>query len=136
METLAPANDPRPEQPQDRGERSGAALRAFFKIAEAWRLTADEQLVLLGSPARSTLFKWKKEGGHLSQDTFERISYILGIYKALEILFPDDNAADEWVRKPNNAPMFNGASALQRILGGKVADLYIVRSYLDAQRGG
>ena len=43
---------------------------------------------------------------------------------------------DEWVRRPNSAPLFNGQSALQRMLGGQVADLYVVRQYLDAQRGG
>jgi hypothetical protein len=44
--------------------------------------------------------------------------------------------ADEWVRRPNAAPLFGGRSALDRMLGGQVADLYVVRQYLDAQRGG
>ena len=44
--------------------------------------------------------------------------------------------ADEWLRRPNSAPLFGGQSALQRMLGGQVADLYVVRQYLDAQRGG
>ena len=65
----------------------------------------------------------------------DRISYILGIYKALQILLPDTGAADNWIRQPNNASFFNGQSALDRMRGGKVADLYVVRQYLDAQRG-
>ena len=66
----------------------------------------------------------------------ERISYVLGIHKALEILFPDPVRADAWVRRPNDAPLFGGRSALERMLGGNVSDLYVVRQYLDAQRGG
>ena len=58
------------------------------------------------------------------------------IYKALRILLPDDKAADGWVRLPNAAPLFGGRSALERMLGGQVGDLYVVRQYLDAQRGG
>ncbi|HEX7051983.1 MAG TPA: MbcA/ParS/Xre antitoxin family protein [Longimicrobiales bacterium] len=126
-------------QPAPAGNRDFArpALRAFFRIAELWDLSVDEQIRLLGAPARSTYFKWKKEGAdHLSKDTLERISYLLGIYKALQILLPDPQLADAWVRRPNDAPPFGGASALDRMLSGNVADLYVVRRYLDAQLGG
>ena len=125
-------------QPAASSERlSGAALRTFFRIAEAWRLSAEEARVLLGNPSRSTFFAWKKAGdGQLTRDTLERISYILGIYKALQILLPDPAAADGWVRKPNDAPLFGGHPALRRMLSGNVADLYVVRQYLDAVRGG
>jgi Protein of unknown function (DUF2384) len=66
----------------------------------------------------------------------ERLSYLFGIYAALQILLPVASQADAWVRKPNAAPVFGGKSALERMLGGQVADLYVVRHYLDAQRGG
>ena len=72
----------------------------------------------------------------LPQDTLERISYVLGIYRALQILLPDPERADVWVRRPNDAPLFGGASALDRMLGGQVADLFVVRQYLDAELGG
>ncbi|WP_292938387.1 MbcA/ParS/Xre antitoxin family protein [Noviherbaspirillum sp.] len=117
---------------------SAAAVRAFGNIARLWQLDLDEQLTLLGSPPRSTFYKWKKapEAAHLGRDTLERISYILGIYKALQILLPEEKAADSWIRKPNTAPPFGGKSALDRMLSGNVADLYVVRQYLDAMRGG
>jgi len=116
---------------------SGPALRTFFRIADAWRLSGEEARTLLGDPPRSTYFVWKKTGhGQLGRDALERISYILGIYKALQILLPDPAAADAWVRKPNAAPVFGGKPALQRMLSGNVADLYVVRQYLDAWRGG
>jgi hypothetical protein len=71
----------------------------------------------------------------LPRDTLERLSYIFGIYKALQILLPRSDAADAWVKKANTAPIFGGRSALERMLSGQVADLYVVRQYLDAQRG-
>lgn len=115
---------------------SGPALRAFFNIASAWNLNAKQQRTLLGNPPSSTFFKWKRDmGGSVSRDVLERISYVLGIYKALQILFPDTERADAWISKPNTAPLFGGHSALDRMLAGNVSDLYAVRQYLDAQRG-
>lgn len=117
---------------------AAAGIRAFARIAQLWGLDVDQQLTLLGHPSRSTFFKWKKqpETAALTRDTLERISYILGIYKALQILFPDPDAADAWVSKPNQAPLFGGRSALERMLSGNVSDLFLVRQYLDAIRGG
>jgi hypothetical protein len=121
----------------DRQSVSGPALRTFFRIAELWGLSVQEQMTLLGVTARSTYFRWKKCGDVvLPKDTLERISYVLGICKALQVLLPDERAADGWVRRPNAAPPFAGGSALDRMLSGQVADLFVVRQYLDAQRGG
>lgn len=115
---------------------AAAALRAFFQIADRWGLNTAQQRVLLGNPPASTYFKWKKAlDGSLPRDALERISYLLGIYKALQILLPDAQRADHWVSEPNSAPLFGGDSALQRMLGGNVSDLFVVRQYLDAQRG-
>jgi hypothetical protein len=114
-----------------------AGLRTFFRIAEAWRLSIEEQMTLLGLTSRSTYFKYKREGAdRLSPDLLERLSYLFGIYKNLQVLLPDPIAADGWVRKPNDAPLFNGQSALERMLSGRMSDLYLVRKYLDAERGG
>ena len=114
----------------------GAGMRAFTRIAELWHLSIPEQLALLGITSRSTYFKWRKEPQpRLPRDTLERLSYLLGIYKALQLLLPDTRVADEWIRRPNEAPQFGGKSALERMLSGNVVDLYVVRQYLDAQRG-
>lgn len=120
-------------------ERMAAAgLRAFVRIAEAWGLSVDEQLALLGQPPRSTYFAWRKQPDRASlpRDTLERLSNLLGIYKSLQILLPDAAAADAWVRKPNAAVLFGGRSALDRMLAGNVGDLSLVRRYLDGVRGG
>jgi hypothetical protein len=114
-----------------------AALRTFFRIASAWELTQAEARALLGDPPESTYYKWKSgKVGSVPGDLLERISYVLGIYKALQILLPDPAAADAWVRRPNAAPLFNGRSALELMLSGRVADLFLVRQYLDWERGG
>lgn len=114
-----------------------AALQGFFNITEQWELTAKQQRCLLGTPPESTFFKWKsnKSAKQLDNATLERISYILGIHKALRILLPTEKAAYAWVNKPNNAPLFLGQSALSRMLSGRVADLYVIRKYLDGERG-
>lgn len=114
----------------------GPALRSFFKLAEQWNLRMAEQRKLLGDPPESTFYKWKRQqDGALGRDTIERISYLLGIWKDLQILFSDPAQADAWLHKPNQATLFGGHSALERMLSGNVADLYVVRQYLDAQRG-
>ena len=115
---------------------SAPALRSFFRLAQAWKLPIAAQRKLLGDPPESTFYKWKRlQDGALGRDTLERISYLLGIFKALQILFPDPVQADAWLHKPNAAPLFGGHSALERMLSGNVADLFVVRQYLDAQRG-
>jgi len=123
-----------PLQPK---EVSAPALRTVFRILAAWGLSNKEQMKLLGSPPKSSFYRWKQgESVALPQDTLERLSYILGIYSALQVLLPRPEAADAWIKKPNAAPLFGGRSALERMLSGQVADIYVVRQYLDAQRGG
>ncbi|MFM0736994.1 MbcA/ParS/Xre antitoxin family protein [Paraburkholderia xenovorans] len=119
-------------------EMSAAGLRAFFNIARDWDLSAEEQIVLLGSPGRSTYFKWKQapQTARLGRDTLERLSLLLGIYKALQILLPQPSAADTWIKRPNSAAPFGGRRALDRMLAGNISDLVAVRQYLDAMRGG
>jgi hypothetical protein len=111
-----------------------AAKRAFFRIMSAWGVGDTEARVLLGAPSRSTFYNYKRGGGGAcSADTLERISYVLGIYKALKLLFPNPQQGDGWMQRPNTA--FGGRSALDHALGGKVVDLASVRAYLDAVRG-
>ena len=127
-----------PAAPADLSTREAgqAMLRTYFRIADAWNLSTAERMTLLGLRSRSTFHLWREgKSGSLSADTIERLSYVFGIWKALQLLLPSDEAADAWVRKPNGAPTFNGQSALERMLSGHVADLYEVRRYLDGQRG-
>jgi hypothetical protein len=111
------------------------ALRAFFRLAELWSLTMEQARLLLGRPSRATLYNWKAgRVRSVPYDTLRRISYLLGIYKALQILYRDPQLADAWIGRPNAA--FGGQSALERMLAGDLIDLAAVRVHLDAARGG
>ncbi|KZY87684.1 hypothetical protein A3742_26890, partial [Oleiphilus sp. HI0071] len=95
-----------------------------------------EQKILLGGIPDSTYAKYKKlPEVKLPHDMLERISYVLGIYKALRILFPTLGQAAQWVKKENSTMPFNGRSALEYMLAGRVVDLADVRRYLDWARG-
>jgi hypothetical protein len=126
-----------PTDPADLERLSGAGLRTFFRISGLWDLSVDEQMALLGLRSRSTYFKWKRDRqARLDRDQLERISHVLGIYKALQILLPDAAAADAWVKRPNRAEPFLGRPALDLMIQGGITGLFNVRRYLDAQRGG
>jgi len=116
-------------------KRNPVALKAFFGITQKWGLSGEQERSLLGVP-KATFYRWKQQrDGSLSPDTLERISYILGIYKALRILLPSEKAANAWLHKPNQAPLFGGHPALDKLMKGHVLDLADVRRYLDAERG-
>jgi uncharacterized protein (DUF2384 family) len=129
-----PPEAAREPDPTPRGIDHDAVKRGFFRIMDAWEIRDSDAQVLLGRPSRTTFYAWKKgEGGKLSHDTLERVSYVLGIYKALQLLFSNPGQADAWMKKPNAA--FGNQSALERALGGRVVDLAHVRRYLDFVRG-
>lgn len=120
--------------------RDATALREVLHIADVVGLDAAQTALILGTPSR-TLQRWKQQAEHdrvvgpLPADTVERMSYILGIWKALVILLPDLDARLAWLRNENTSPVFGGRPPIERVLGGQVGDLYVVRTYLDGWRG-
>ena len=127
------------EQRQDpvvRRKMSGPAIRAFFNVAAAWELENEEERALLGWLAPSTFYKYKAgEVATLAYDVLMRISLVLGIYKALNILYAERDLADRWVRLPNSNPLFGGKPALTLMTEGGMDGLYQVRRLLDSRRG-
>jgi hypothetical protein len=119
----------------DASQLARAGLATFFNIADEWGLGAAPRMALLGLTSRTTFFRWKKSApAMLPPDTLERLSHVFAIYKSLQILLPGA-AADEWIHRPNDAPLFGGRTALDLMLSG-VAGLFLVRAYLDSERGG
>ena len=107
-----------------------AALNLFGK----WELTDEQAATLLDMPVR-TFRRWKAEGpGRISRDGRARLSNLMGIHKALRIIFSEPQRGHAWIRTVNSA--FAGASALDVMLGGELTDIMRVRRYLDAERGG
>lgn len=117
-------------------KKAKIALKAFFNLSNEWALKNEQQMILLGKPSKATFYRWKKgEVFDLSTDTLERVSYLLGIYKALHILFTLPEQANTWIHRVNQAELFSGRSALEFMLQGKMANLIETRKYLDGQRG-
>ena len=123
--------------PEERRRLSGPALRTFFNIANAWKLSVAEQRGLLGWPPSSTYHKYKSgEHGTLSMDMLTRLSLVISIYSGLQMLYPEAAFADAWVRMPNSHALFGGQPALTLMIDGGIDGLYKVRRLLDARRGG
>jgi hypothetical protein len=124
------------QDPDARRRLSGPALRTFFNIAKAWELNTTEARALLGWPAPSTFHKYKGgDYGTLPYDTLTRLSLVLGIYKSLQILYPEPRFADRWMRMPNSNPLFDGVTPLDFAVDGGIDALFRVRRLLDGRRG-
>ncbi|WP_457809150.1 antitoxin Xre-like helix-turn-helix domain-containing protein [Kushneria sp. EE4] len=121
---------------EERQNMSAAAMRTYPNIVRDWGLKEQEAALLLGVPD-GTYRRWKQapEKARLDQSQMERMSLILGIYKALQILLPRTDAADSWLRRANRNPLFSGQAPLDRLRSGLVSDLYVVRQHLDGARG-
>lgn len=112
----------------------GPALRTFERIADRWHLSGVERERVLGlTHSKYHRVRANPDAAILSSDTLERISHVLGIFKALAVLFPDAVRADGWIDRPSRR--LGGETARSRIAGGRFTDLIDVRRYLDAARG-
>ncbi|MBS0286002.1 MAG: DUF2384 domain-containing protein [Proteobacteria bacterium] len=112
------------------------AWKSLKNLVERFRLNENEGKILMGDIPRSTYFKGINSlEGHLNRDQKERISYLLGIYKNLRILFTDSHQALTWIERENNLPPFNGISPKQYMLEGSLVRLADVRRFLDFWRG-
>lgn len=125
----------------DRSRASGPGLRTFRNIADRWGLTERQRIAVLGEPARSTYHGWMKkaqagESLTLPLDTLLRISGVLGIHNALEILFADRDQARIWLTGAHEGTLFRGASPLEFIIDGALDGILAVRRYLDGWCGG
>ena len=113
------------------------AAKTFFKIAQAWDMDVGEQRAALGGISKQTIYNWRArpERARLTSDQLDRVSYLLGIYKALHILFTRPEQADTWIRRANGATPFGGKSAAELLFSQRMEDLIRVRRYLDGVRG-
>lgn len=114
---------------------SQSAVDGFFAIMDKWRVPVERAGDLLGGRPRSSVYKLKTAAGTLRQDELTRISYLVGIYKALHILLPED-LADQWISRPNDDPLFGGQTPLDYMVRAGIPGLHQVRGLLDAARGG
>lgn len=117
-------------------ELAGSGLRTFFRISEKWQMSPEQQGSLLGCEDRRTLDSWRRgDCAGVPHDVLIRISYVLGIYKALHTIFPNERQADGWIMRPNSAPLFAGRPAMDLVTEKGIDGLDAVRKYLEAQLG-
>jgi hypothetical protein len=121
----------------ERKRLSASGIRLFFNIVEIWKIRDEDARMLLGGVTNGPYYLMKKapDGRLLDADKMQRVSYLVGIFKALNILHGQE-LADEWVRLPNSNRIFNGSTPLDYMIKGGVPAMQTVRRLLDARRGG
>jgi len=127
--------EPKPFSPDPITDEEAASMfRAVIKLFRLWGVTDDQAATLLDLPKR-TYVRWKAgDLGRIGRDGKARLSNLMGIHKALRLIFRETPRGYDWIKAPNEA--FSGRSALDVMLGGELTDLMRVRRYLDAERGG
>ena len=123
--------------PDERKRLSGSAITGFLKMMEIWKVRDEDARMLLGGVSNGPFYEMKKnpKGKVLDVDRMFRISYLLGIFKAINILHGQE-LADEWVQLPNSNSMFGGKTPLKYMIDGGLPAMQNVRRLLDARRGG
>ena len=120
----------------ERERLSAPALRGFFNLVNVWNVRDEDARALLGGVSNGPYYSWKKQPDRLlDADVLLRISYLVGIFKALHILY-GEKLADEWVKLPNTNRIFGGRAPLEYMMRGGLPAMQIVRRLLDARRGG
>lgn len=113
------------------------AVRAFFNIMERWKVSTADARCLLGGMSNGTYFALKKKqaGRDLGEDRLRRISYLIGIFKALNEIYGRE-LADQWMKLPNRNRIFGGVPPLEFLIRGGFPAFATVRGLLDARRVG
>ncbi|WP_353215929.1 antitoxin Xre/MbcA/ParS toxin-binding domain-containing protein [Salinisphaera hydrothermalis] len=122
----------------DSGRAHAEAIKATLRLGQLWHLPDSVLSTLLGGLPAVVLRDWRDQLGAsasvdavLTPEQLDRVGCLLGIYKALHTLFPDDDQADGWIKRANMDPVFEGRSALDILRQGRIEDLQFVRHYLE-----
>jgi uncharacterized protein (DUF2384 family) len=120
----------------ERQRLSPSAIKAFLNIMEKWNVRDEDARALLGGISNGRFYEMKKQPERtLDADTLTRISYLVGIFKALNILY-SEALADAWMQRPNSNRIFGGQAPLAYLIKGGLPAMQIVRRLVDARRGG
>ena len=120
----------------ERERLSRSAITAFLNIMEKWGVRDEDARALLGGMSNGPFYEMKKNPNRtLDADTLTRLSYLVGIFKALNILY-SEALADAWIQRSNSNRIFGGQTPLAYMIKGGLPALQVVRRLLDARRGG
>lgn len=124
-----------PAAPEISDAEGEAMARAVVNLFAKWDITDAQASILLGGLSPRTWARWKIGTiGRVPRDLKARLSNLMGIHKALRIIFTEAERTYGWVKRSNDA--FGGTSGLDVMLGGELTDIMRVRRYLDNVRGG
>jgi uncharacterized protein (DUF2384 family) len=116
-----------------RKKLSPAAIQALFRLSEKWGLKNEDAMGLLGGISNGRYYELKKSRkGVLTQDELTRVSLLIGIFKALNILF-SEKLANQWISRPNSNAMFKNAPPLAFLIEAGIPGMLHVRRLLDAR---
>lgn len=137
-----PATRQAPVPPADLADRavrqrlSAPALRAFFNIMRRWQVRDEDARALLGGVTNGPYYEMKRDPDRLlDADRLTRVSLLIGIFKALHVLY-SEALADRWVQLPNANRIFGGGAPLAYMIRGGIPAIETVRRLLDARRAG
>jgi hypothetical protein len=121
---------------KERERLSPSGLKAFFNMMTRWKVRDEDSRALLGSVSNGPFYEMKRNPDRvLDPDRLTRVSYLVGIFKALNILY-SEKLADQWVHLPNSNPIFAGQTPLSFMMKGGLPAMQTVRRLLDARRAG
>ena len=121
----------------EKNVRSGALVKTYFKIAELWNLTLEEQTAFLGMPANSgTYTSWRNipSSAILDKDKLVKLTLFMAIYKDVQEMYPGGTDAQIWLRKPISEAQFSGIAPVDLLKQGKIPNLLLVRQYLTEKK--
>lgn len=114
-----------------------ALARMIMNLLDHWKLSGEDQLVLLGlNPESRVSLKRYREGNALSnnRDLLDRVGHLLAIHKSLRIIFPQNlELAYRWMSTRNKN--FKNMTPVEVVKQYGFTGLVMVRSYLDRERG-
>ena len=121
---------------KDRERLSPSGLKAFFNVMDRWKVRDEDARALLGGVSNGPFYEMKRKTDRvLDADRLTRVSYLIGIFKALNILY-SEKTADAWMHLPNSNPIFAGQTPLSFMIRGGLPAMQVVRRLLDARRAG
>ena len=130
---------PSPADLSDRAERErlgGDAARAFINMMTRWKIRDADARGLLGGMSNGAYYALKKRPDRmLDEDRIRRVSYLVGIFGALNALY-GETLADRWMTLPNRNRIFGGLTPVEYLVRGGTPAFATVRRLLDARRGG
>lgn len=120
--------------PDVRARVSPSSKNIYVNIMKAWNVGDEDARRLLGGVSAESyeLMKSKDSIDTLNEDQLLRVSYLVGIYKALRTLH-GDKIATTWMTRPNDNNIFGGMTPLAYCMKEGMPGLATVRKLLDAR---